>query len=96
MRAGHPLPHPARMPVSSAPILYESHCHTPLCKHAVGDPEEYCHHALRRGLRGIIFTCHAPLPNAWSAEVRMGDAEFPAYVAMVERARERLEGRRGE
>ena len=80
------------MPVSSAPILYESHCHTPLCKHAVGDPEEYCHHALRRGLRGIIFTCHAPLPNAWSAEVRMGDAEFPAYVAMVERAREKFAG----
>ncbi len=36
------------MPVSATPILYESHCHTPLCKHAVGDPEEYCHHALRR------------------------------------------------
>jgi histidinol-phosphatase (PHP family) len=80
------------MPVSSSPILYESHCHTPLCKHAVGDPEEYCHHALRRGLRGIIFTCHAPLPNGWSAEVRMADAEFPAYVAMVDRAREKFAG----
>ncbi len=80
------------MPVSSAPILYESHCHTPLCKHAVGDPEEYCHHALRRGLRGIIFTCHAPLPNGWSAEVRMADGEYPAYVAMVERAREKFAG----
>lgn len=81
------------MPVSSAPILYESHCHTPLCKHAVGDPEEYCHHALRRGLRGIIFTCHAPLPNGWSAEVRMSDAEFDTYVAMVDRAREKFADR---
>ena len=80
------------MPVSSAPILYESHCHTPLCKHAVGDPEEYCHHAVRRGLRGIIFTCHAPLPNGWSAEVRMADAEYPAYIAMVDRAREKFAG----
>ncbi|MCX6938007.1 MAG: histidinol-phosphatase HisJ family protein [Verrucomicrobia bacterium] len=75
------------MPASASPILYESHCHTPLCKHATGEPEEYCEHALRRGLRGIIFTCHSPLPNNWSAEVRMSDAEFERYVAMVEQAR---------
>ena len=81
------------MPVSATPILYESHCHTPLCKHAVGDPEEYCHHALRRGLRGIIFTCHAPLPNGWSAEVRMADAEYGTYVEMVDRAREKFADR---
>ncbi|MCU0792188.1 MAG: histidinol-phosphatase [Opitutaceae bacterium] len=81
------------MPAASAPILYESHCHTPLCKHAVGEPEEYCEHALRRGLRGIIFTCHAPLPHGWSADVRMTDAQFPEYVAMVERARAAYAGR---
>lgn len=81
------------MSVVSAPLLYESHAHTTLCKHAVGAPEEYCYHALRRGLRGIVFTCHAPLPNGWSAEVRMADAEFPAYVEMVERAREAFAGR---
>lgn len=81
------------MPVSAAPILYESHCHTPLCKHAVGDPEDYCSIALLRGLRGIIFTCHAPLPNGWAAEVRMSDAEFDTYVAMVDRAREAYAGR---
>ena len=23
------------------PLLYESHCHTPLCKHAYGEPDEY-------------------------------------------------------
>jgi histidinol-phosphatase (PHP family) len=76
-----------------APLLYESHCHTPLCKHAEGQPEEYCAHALRRGLKGIIFTCHAPLPHGWSADVRMADAEFDAYVAMVARAREAFAGR---
>jgi len=81
------------MPVSSAPILYESHCHTPLCKHAVGEPEAYCEIALLRGLRGIIFTCHAPLPNGWSADVRMTDAEFDTYVAMVDRARQAYAGR---
>lgn len=81
------------MSVSIAPILYESHCHTPLCKHAVGEPEEYCEYALHRGLRGIVFTCHAPLPNGWSADVRMTDAEYAAYVAMVARAREKYAGR---
>ena len=81
------------MSVTSAPILYESHCHTPLCKHAVGDPEDYCAMALLRGLRGIIFTCHAPLPNGWSADVRMSDAEFDTYVRMVERARDVFAGR---
>lgn len=81
------------MPVTSAPILYESHCHTPLCKHAVGDPEDYCAVALLRGLRGIVFTCHAPLPNGWSADVRMSDAEFETYVRMVERARDAFAGR---
>ena len=81
------------MPEPTAPILYESHCHTPLCKHAVGDPEDYCAMALLRGLRGIIFTCHAPLPNGWSADVRMSDAEFDTYVAMVDRAREAYAGR---
>jgi histidinol-phosphatase (PHP family) len=83
------------MPESAvaAPLLYESHCHTPLCKHAEGQPEEYCAHALRRGLKGIIFTCHAPLPHGWSADVRMADAEFDTYVAMVARAREAFAGR---
>jgi histidinol-phosphatase (PHP family) len=76
-----------------SPLLYESHCHTPLCKHALGEPEEYCHHALHRGLRGIIFTCHAPLPHGWAAEVRMADEEFPLYVEMVQRAQAAFAGR---
>lgn len=80
------------MSATAGTILYESHCHTPLCKHAVGEPEEYCHHALRRGLRGIIFTCHAPLPHGWSAGVRMADTEFDAYVASVTRARAAFAG----
>jgi len=75
------------------PLLYESHCHTTLCQHAVGEPEEYCAHALRRGLKGIIFTCHAPLPHGWSAEVRMTNAEYFLYVNMVERARQAFAGR---
>lgn len=77
------------------PILYESHLHTPLCKHATGEPEAYAAVAEQRGLKGIIITCHNPMPveDNWSPEVRMSLAEFDSYVAMVERAREAWAGR---
>ena len=32
----------------SVPLLYESHCHTPLCKHAFGQPGEYAARAEAR------------------------------------------------
>ncbi|MDF3059851.1 MAG: histidinol phosphatase [Rariglobus sp.] len=77
----------------SVPVLYESHSHTPLCRHAVGEPEEYAAMAELRGLKGIIFTCHAPLPGGFAAEVRMTPEQFDDYVAMVARAREAFAGR---
>jgi histidinol-phosphatase (PHP family) len=74
-------------------ILYDTHMHTPLCKHAEGEPEEYAEAAERRGLKGIIVTCHNPVPGGWSATVRMGEDEFDAYVGMVDRARRAFAGR---
>ena len=65
------------------PLLYESHCHTPLCKHAFGEPDEYAAVALERGFKGITFTCHCPLPNGFSAHVRMAPEQFGDYVAMI-------------
>jgi histidinol-phosphatase (PHP family) len=76
-----------------APVLYESHCHTPLCNHAFGEPEEYAAMAERRGLKGIIFTCHSPLPDHLSADVRMAPEQWGTYVAMVGYAREKFAGR---
>lgn len=76
-----------------APILYESHCHTPLCKHAVGEPEEYAAVAEQRGLKGIIFTCHCPLPDRISHAVRMTPEEYPRYIEIVARARAAYAGR---
>lgn len=75
-----------------APLLYESHCHTPLCKHAQGEPWEYAAAAQARGLRGIIFTCHCPLPGNWSADVRMAPGEFDLYVDLIAQTRERFAG----
>lgn len=77
----------------SAPLLYESHSHTPLCKHAIGQPAEYAAVAEARGLRGIILTCHCPLPDGISSNVRMDPEQYDDYVAMVAAAREEYAGR---
>jgi histidinol-phosphatase (PHP family) len=74
------------------PILYESHSHTPLCKHAVGQPDEYAEVAQRRGLKGLIVTCHNPMPGGFSARVRMGEDQFDEYVDLVASATEQFAG----
>jgi histidinol-phosphatase (PHP family) len=75
------------------PLLYESHCHTPLCKHAFGEPDEYAAVALQRGFKGITFTCHCPLPNGFSASVRMAPEQYDDYVAMIFATRDAYAGR---
>ncbi|MEM7231253.1 MAG: histidinol-phosphatase [Planctomycetota bacterium] len=70
--------------------LYETHMHTPLCKHARGWPEEYAEVAIARGLSGIIVTCHNPMPDGFSPSVRMSPSEFPEYLSIVEQARESM------
>ena len=77
----------------SAPILYETHMHTPLCKHAKGEPDEYAAMAEQRGLKGIIVTCHNPTNNGWSPQFRMSIDQFEEYVTLVARARQRWAGR---
>lgn len=73
------------------PIMYETHMHTPLCRHAIGHPEDYAEVAQRRGLKGIIVTDHNPVEN-WTARSRMTLQELPDYVEMVQRAREEWAG----
>ena len=86
---------PALPPGSAAngALYYDSHMHTPLCKHAWGEPEEYAAQALQVGLKGIIFTCHCPMPDGFWPTVRMADSEFDTYIAMVERAAVAFQGR---
>jgi len=79
--------------MGNGPIFYEMHMHTPLCKHARGEPEDYAQVARQRGLKGLVVTCHNPTNDGWSPGVRMSLAEFDHYVAMVERARMAWVGR---
>jgi len=76
-----------------APLLYESHCHTTLCKHAFGTTDEYAEAAIARNFKGITFTCHCPLPDGFSASVRMTPEQFDEYIAMVHATRDKFAGR---
>ncbi len=77
----------------SDPILYDSHMHTPLCKHARGQPEDYAAVAEKRGLKGIVFTCHNPIPDGYDAQARMDISEFDDYVNLIARAQEAWQDR---
>lgn len=73
--------------------LFDAHTHTPLCKHARGEIEEYATAALERGLAGLTVTCHNPMPDGFSPEMRMDAGQLDAYVASVNLARQRFEGK---
>lgn len=73
--------------------LYESHSHTPLCKHARGLPIEYALAAHRVGLAGITITCHNPMPDGFSASVRMSLDQWDEYQDLVQDAAEHWRGR---
>ena len=73
--------------------MYDSHMHTPLCKHARGPLSAYAEQAEKKGLRGITFTCHSPMPDGWDSALRMSLPQLPEYVDMVGRARAEFAGR---
>ena len=43
------------------PLPADYHMHTPLCRHAVGEPTEYAARAVALGLKEIGFTDHSPM-----------------------------------
>jgi len=67
--------------------MYDSHMHTPLCKHAVGSPAEYVEAAKKAGLKGMVMTDHSPMPQWFDPGFRMELVELPFYHAMMEKTR---------
>lgn len=80
-------------PATRTRELYDNHMHTPLCKHAVGQPEEYAAQAHANGFAGITMTCHNPLPDGMALGVRMAHTQFDEYVQMVQKAAEIHKGK---
>lgn len=64
-------------------LYFDSHMHTPLCKHAEGHPREYVAEGVAAGLRGVIFTCHSPMPDRFSHAVRMAPEQFDEYLELI-------------
>jgi histidinol-phosphatase (PHP family) len=67
-------------------MLADYHMHTPLCRHAVGEPSEYAAHAVALGLPEIGFSDHSPMAARFD-DWRMLREELPLYFEMIERAR---------
>lgn len=59
------------------------HMHTPLCRHAVGEPVEYARQALEMGLTEIGFSDHSPMRQDDFDNWRMFDRQLDEYVAKV-------------
>ena len=68
-------------------MVPDYHTHTPLCRHAVGEPEEYARRALAVGVTELGFSDHSPMPPDYDPDWRMTIDEYGRYVGMVERCR---------
>lgn len=63
------------------------HMHTPLCRHAVGEPVEYAAHAIAMGLSEIGMSDHNPMEKDDFDEWRMRIDQLDEYVEKVLKAK---------
>jgi histidinol-phosphatase (PHP family) len=68
------------------PFPADYHMHTPLCRHATGEPVEYAAQAVRIGLEEIGFTDHSPMRQDDFDNWRMRADQLDEYVESVRRA----------
>lgn len=69
------------------PLPADYHMHTPLCRHAEGEPTELAAHAVKLGMTEIGFSDHSPMPRDDFDDWRMRADQLDEYVAKVEKAR---------
>jgi len=67
-------------------LLTDYHTHTPLCRHAEGNPIDLAAVAAGAGLAEIGFSDHNPMPETFD-DWRMHLSEFPRYLELVDEAR---------
>ena len=66
--------------------------HTPLCRHAVGEPVDYARHALAIGLKEIGFSDHSPMPQDDFDNWHMRFDQLQDYIAKVDKAKAECPG----
>src|SRR5258708_6277855 len=62
------------------------HMHTPLCRHATGEPTDYAAHAVRLGFTEIGFSDHSPMREDTFDDWRMRNDQLDEYVGKVRQA----------
>lgn len=62
------------------------HMHTPLCRHASGEPVDYARRAVALGFTEIGFSDHSPMLRDDFDEWRMFNSQLDEYVEKVRRA----------
>lgn len=68
------------------PLPADLHMHTPLCRHATGEPQAYAAQALSMGLTEIGFSDHSPMPRDDFDDWRMRLDQLDEYVESVRAA----------
>lgn len=68
------------------PLPPDYHMHTPLCRHATGEPVDYARRALEIGLTEIGFSDHSPMRKDGFDDWRMRADQLDEYVGKVRRA----------
>lgn len=66
------------------------HMHTPLCGHAVGQPEEYVQQGIKEGLLEMGFSDHAPFVHIVDPRITMNRDQLPEYHRMIEDVQKRF------
>ena len=62
------------------------HMHTPLCRHAAGEPVDYARRAVELGFTEIGFSDHSPMARDDFDNWRMFNSQLDEYVEKVRRA----------
>jgi histidinol-phosphatase (PHP family) len=68
------------------PLPADYHMHTPLCRHASGEPGEYAARAVAIGLTEIGFSDHSPMPRDDFDNWRMRADQLDEYVGKIRKA----------
>jgi histidinol-phosphatase (PHP family) len=76
-----------KLETDAMPLPADYHMHTPLCRHAKGEPVDYARHAVEIGLTEIGFSDHSPMRQDDFDEWRMRLDQLDEYVEKVQRAR---------
>ncbi len=76
-------------------MLFNYHTHTVRCHHAVGSEREYIEAAIKRGIKVLGFSDHAPFnfPDGFVSKCRMDFGEIEGYFDTVRALAKEYEGR---